>query len=336
MVEPLARIADARRMKPPARYDKLRARLFLAMGLGTLAAAPACVDHGKSPPPDAGRADAAPGDGGIDDAPITVRRPFLIGASLRSSLTTRRDDWAGTPRGAATEAIDPKTAAALARAWEQDALEEHASIAAFSRFSLHLLSIGAPPDMIRDAHRAAIDEIRHAEAAFALAQRYGHQGVGPGRLRVDDALDALTLAEIAELTAEEGCVGETLGAILAGEQASLASDPVAHGVLRGLARDELRHAELAWRFVRWAVEAGGEDVLAAVTRGIRRAAAGTLAAPRRVYDIDLATWHAHGRVTCDEARAVAAAGIAQVIEPALLGLASVVGHGERTRDELRA
>jgi hypothetical protein len=304
-------------MKHAARYEKIRARLFLAMGLTLV---PACTEHGKSPPTDAGHADAPPGDAGVD-APPTVRRPFLIGASLRSSVATRRNDWTGKHRDAAA-ALDPKTAAALARAWEQDALEEHASIAAFSRFSLHLLSIGAPPDLIRDAHRAAIDEVRHAEAAFALAQRYGGRGVGPGHLEVHDALAALTLAEIAELTAEEGCVGETLGAILAGEQANLATDPVAQDILRGLARDELRHAELAWRFVRWAVEAGGDDVLAAVTRGIRRAAAGTLAAPRRTYDVDLVAWHAHGRVTCDEARAIAAAGIAQVIEPALAGLAA--------------
>ena len=44
----------------------------------------------------------------------------------------------------------------------------------------------------------------------------------------------------------------------------------------------------------------------------------------RRYDVDLAAWHAHGRVTCEEARAVAALGIAQVIEPAAQALAAAL------------
>src|SRR5258706_8399445 len=104
-------------MKPAARYEKIRARLFLAMGLGgTLAVAPACTEHGTAPPRDAATADAPPGDGGTD-APITVRRPFLIGASLRSSAATRRDDWAAKLRGVVSGTLDPKTAAALGQAW---------------------------------------------------------------------------------------------------------------------------------------------------------------------------------------------------------------------------
>jgi hypothetical protein len=49
--------------------------------------------------------------------------------------------------------LDPRTRAALARAWAQDGVEEHASIAAFARFTVLLLSVGAPPDFVEAAQR---------------------------------------------------------------------------------------------------------------------------------------------------------------------------------------
>ena len=311
------------------RFERIRSRIFLAVGLsGAIGSLPACGSS-KAKPDASGSdiRDAKPdvaGDGPTIDSPVTIRRPFLIGASLRSSTAAVRDDWSLAENHPLDSTLDPKTRRALAEAWEKDALEEHASIAAFSRFALHLLSVGAPPEMIVAAHRAALDEIRHARAAFALARRYGDRDVGPAPLRVDDALGSLALADIAELTAEEGCVGETLGAILAAEQATLATDPIVQRMLRRLAEDEARHAELAWQFVRWAVGVGGRDVVTAIQRGIRRAAAGTLAAPRRVYDVDLASWHAHGRVTCDEAHAIAVAGIDLVIDPASRALEAAI------------
>jgi hypothetical protein len=298
--------------------DRFRSRLLLALGLGSASLAPAC--HSSSSKPDAAaKADAHKLDAAGPDGPVTVRRPFVVGASLRSSRRMMRADWIATLPERDAE-LDPSTRALLALAWERDALEEHASIAAFARFALQLLAVGAPPELIAGAQRAGLDEVRHAQQAFALARRYGGAAIGPAPLRVDDALGARSLAEIAELAAEEGCVGETLGAILAGHQAAIATDPTVQRVLRGLARDELRHAELAWSFVRWASEAGGAPVVEAIVRGVQRASAGTLASPVRTYEVDLAAWHAHGRVTCAEARAIAVTGIAEVIEPALAGL----------------
>jgi hypothetical protein len=322
------------------RFERFRSRLLLAIGLGSAAVAPSIGCGGSNPKSDAPTVDASKRDAGTDgvmpDGQPTIRRPFLVGASLRASTATPRADWTASlatpPHDAAAPAapLDAPTRDALAAVWLRDALEEHASIAAFARFALHLLSVGAPPDLIAAAQRASVDEIRHARAAFALAQRYGGGDVGPAPLRIDDALGARSLAEIAEVTAEEGCVGETLGALLAAEQARIATDPTVQRILRGLARDELRHAELAWRFARWAIETGGDDVLAAVERGVARACAGTLAAARRTYAVDLDAWHAHGRVTCDEAHAIAAAGIAEVVAPALAALAATRGSPSRT------
>lgn len=140
----------------------------------------------------------------------------------------------------------------------------------------------------------------------------------------------MSLAEIAALTAEEGCVGETLGAALAAEQLAVATDPATLAILRKIAVDESRHTELAWRFVTWAVVTGGAEVERAVVRAVEGAVAVTLEAEMRTYDgLDLDAWHTHGRLTCQEARAVAIRTIEDVVRPCL---AQVVGSRHEARN----
>jgi hypothetical protein len=135
----------------------------------------------------------------------------------------------------------------------------------------------------------------------------------------------MTLVDIAALTAEEGCVGETLGVLLAEEQLARTTDPLVRSLLvsANIVADERRHAELAWAFVSWAIAQGGEPVRRAVRATIRRAVGATLATPIRSYDgVDVAAWRAHGRLTCADAHAVAERGVREIIEPcaaALLG-----------------
>lgn len=255
------------------------------------------------------------GDGGC--VSLTVRRPFLIGTSIRSATTTARDDW-NLDLEPDPVVLDERTRAMLAEAWLRDALEEHASIAAFARLTMQMLSLGAPPSLVLASQRAGIDEIQHARACFALAKRYGGSSAGPAKLVVSDSLGATTLADIARITAEEGCVGETLGAALAAEQLDRTTDPTARRVLAKIARDEARHAELAWGFAAWAVREGGPSIARVFANSIARAAQATIDAPVRSYDgIDLDQWHAHGRVTCEEAREIARRAVRDVVTPAL-------------------
>jgi hypothetical protein len=217
--------------------------------------------------------------------------------------------------------VDPlprATADLLAETWLRDALEEHASVAAFARFTMHLLALGAPADLVVLSQRASIDEIHHARLCFALAHRYGAKLAGPGRLSMRDAMTDASLVEVLALAAEEGCVGETLGAALAREQLAVATDPVARRVLTKIARDEARHAELSWRFLRWAVLRGGDDLRRIVAERIEAAIASTLAMQIRSYDgIDLDVWRAHGRLTCRESRAVVDLAIREVVHPCI-------------------
>jgi len=266
---------------------------------------------------------------------LSVRRPFLVGSSLRLADAAPREDW--LIEGAAPVAdLDPPTREALARDWLRDGCEEHASIAAFARFTMHLVSVGAPPEMIAESQRASLDEIEHARACFALGRRYGGRAMGPGELSLEGALPPATLAEIAALAAEEGCVGETLGVLLAERQLALTSDAFVRASLvqAHIVEDEARHAELAWRFVAWAVARGGEPVRRAVRGAIQRAVAETLATPIRSYPgVDVGAWRAHGRLTCADAHAVAERGVREVVEPcaaALLGDPPAVG---RSRDD---
>ena len=175
-------------------------------------------------------------------------RPFLAGGVARTAPLIVREDH-GRARGTAH-----------GEAWARDALTEHASIAAFARFSLDLMAFGAPADLVRAAHEAALDEIRHAEAAFALASRYLGRTVAPGPLPCEGVSVSTSLTRAVVLTIHEGCVGEVTAALVASRAVERVEDPAARAALETVAEDESRHAELAFRFVSWAIRTGGSDL----------------------------------------------------------------------------
>jgi hypothetical protein len=131
---------------------------------------------------------------------------------------------------------------------------EHASIAAFARFALQLLHVGAPPNLIEATQQAMADETRHARICFAMAARYSGSPKGPGALSLDAALEGSELRRIVRTTVLEGCIGETVAAVEAAEAAEYAASSELKNVLLGIAEDERRHAQLAWSFVAWAIE----------------------------------------------------------------------------------
>jgi hypothetical protein len=130
-------------------------------------------------------------------------------------------------------------------------------VAAFARFVLELLALGAPADLVEEATRAIADETEHAKLCFAVASRYAGKPMGPATLDVAGALDRVSLESAVRSAVVEGCIGETLAAIEAAEAFEHAVDPAVKAVLSRIADDEARHAALAWRFVRWALERQG-------------------------------------------------------------------------------
>ena len=75
----------------------------------------------------------------------------------------------------------------------------------------------------------------------------------------------------------EGCVRETFGALVAHYQARAAADPEVRAAMARIARDETRHAELAWRTHAWAMGRLTRDERSRVLAAMRAAAHGMLA-----------------------------------------------------------
>ena len=132
-------------------------------------------------------------------------------------------------------------------AWLDDALAEHASIAAFTRVSMQLLAVGAPPELVAGAHTAALDEVRHARLCFTLASMYGARWEAPGALSPDAIRNAACdRASIAREALLEGCLGEGVAAAIARAACATVEDPEVLRVLEVIADDEKRHAKLTW------------------------------------------------------------------------------------------
>lgn len=194
---------------------------------------------------------------------VACGRPFLVESHARvapavvggASLTDR----SRSPR---VEHLTAAARAALAAHWTRMGQMEHASIAAFARFALQLLSLGAPPELVEDCTRAMADETAHTRLCFELASAYAGHTIGPGPLDVDGSLAVTSLTDIVDLVIVEGCFGETRAALEALEAADAETDPIIRAAYQQIARDEERHAALAFRFLCWALTRDPEAVAA--------------------------------------------------------------------------
>jgi hypothetical protein len=174
--------------------------------------------------------------------------------------TIDRSDWTASIAALRTEDLAPDVCASFAAHWTQEAAFEHASIASFAQLTLDLLAVGAPPELLTAAQRAALDEIEHAKIAFALATAYGGSApVGPAGLAALPGA-CRSLVDLARTTFVDACVGESVASAALAENSRQASDPVLRDLLARMAADEERHAELAWRIVAWALREGGAEV----------------------------------------------------------------------------
>ncbi|MCA9618946.1 MAG: ferritin-like domain-containing protein [Myxococcales bacterium] len=198
----------------------------------------------------------------VVDGPCGVGRPLMVGDSARTAPVVAGDAWSHrNVGGTVSAALDEAQRAELAEHWRRDGLFEHASVASFARFALELMALGAPPELVEGAHRAALDEVAHAKLCFQLASRFAGRDEDPGALEgLRDVTVRADLVQLAVATFHEGCVGETIAALVAGEQRERAVDPEVAQALAQIAEDEARHAELAWATVAWALRVGGEAV----------------------------------------------------------------------------
>jgi hypothetical protein len=206
-----------------------------------------------------------------------IGRPLIVDGEARAASPRARDDWRGEVV-VDRSGLSPAAREALVAHYTAMAALEHASVASFARFSLELLALGAPSELVTEAHKAALDEVEHARTAFAIASRLAGQVIGPDKLPAATApLGASVEAFVASLVME-GCVGETLGAAEGLDVARRVEDPALRAALERIAADEERHAALAWRTLKWALEVFGGEA--------REAAAAAFAAAAVVYAAD--------------------------------------------------
>jgi hypothetical protein len=194
-----------------------------------------------------------------------IGRPLLVEGSARTAPTDQRADWL-SPRGGQSDGpdlsgLDPSLVAELAAHWESIAALEHASVASFARFTLELMALGAPPELLAGAQRAALDEIEHARICYAIASAYAGRPLGPGPLDMTGVPMATDRREILRGLIQEACVGETLGAAEARELSRTIADPHLRAAQARIAREEEQHAELAWRTLRWMLSGADRELI---------------------------------------------------------------------------
>jgi hypothetical protein len=124
------------------------------------------------------------------------------------------------------------------------------------------LALRAPDALVARCHRAALEELEHAQRAMKVA------GAIDGRARDLGGVPALMVREpsVAVVAVDafvDGCLGEAASAVRAQRAAEYAEEPIA-GVLRETAAVEIEHATLAWSIVDWAV--AGDDAVATALR----------------------------------------------------------------------
>jgi hypothetical protein len=245
-------------------------------------------------------------------------RPFIVDGQQRLAAATRRPSDRRSTEDLVTG--NPRLSLRLSETWTQNGLLEHASIASFARFSLQLLAVGAPIDLVRRAHEAALDEVAHAELCFELASRYGAANVTAGELPLGGTVvESVELGDLALAAFEEGCIGETLGALEAAIASTMATSPNIKATLERIADDEGRHAELAWLFVRWALSVGGSSIRERLARAVERAAeAAATFRPRAESDVE--ALNEHGILSDGQRDALKARGLLDVVVPAARGI----------------
>ncbi len=278
-----------------------------------------------------------------DDAGAEARRPgaaqalgtpFLVDGYAGTAEVGVGSDWLASGVCPWTDGLNADACGALAEHWTRAALLEHAAVAAFARLVMQLMSLGAPPDLIDEAQVAMGDKTAHAKLCFALASAYAGSNVQPRRLNINRALNADSPLDILRVVVREGCIGETLAAVEAAEGRENATDTVVKQVLSRIHDDETRHAELAWRTVKWAIGAGlttpaemERELLAAIDQ----ASADSADMARVQGRGDLASHGLLTPATTAEVRRVALESIVRPAVDALTGSPSLPSYGRVVR-----
>ncbi|MRG92478.1 ferritin-like domain-containing protein [Polyangium spumosum] len=199
-----------------------------------------------------------------------IGRPLVISGEARAAKPRARADWRAA-LDFEVDALSLEAREAISAHHAAIAAMEHASIASFSRFTLQLLALGAPAELVAEAQIASLDEVTHAQVEYAIASRLAGRFIGPDKLPEATARLESDVISFVEALVMEGCVGETLGAAEGQEVLRGVRDDGLRAALAKIAADEERHAALAWKTLQWALGAFGAEAREAAERAFARA-----------------------------------------------------------------
>lgn len=128
--------------------------------------------------------------------------------------------------------------------FSQMAVAEAESVAEFERLAVELELHDAPTRLIERARTAATEERRHARVSAQLA------GDAPPMVPAPPAAGR-SLVQLAEANLLEGCINETMSAVLVASQSEHAPSGHVRAQLTSVAHDELSHADFSWDLHEW-------------------------------------------------------------------------------------
>ena len=152
----------------------------------------------------------------------------------------------------------------MQRHWCEVAQLEHSSVASFARFTLDLMGLGAPADLLLATQEAAADEVRHARRAIEIASALTGEKLSFGELSVGSLNVGASRGEVLDRLIREACFNETLGVAEVTAQASCCDHSLIQAHLDEVRDDETRHAGLAWRSLQWILESAPQTERAAL------------------------------------------------------------------------
>jgi hypothetical protein len=229
--------------------------------------------------------------------------------------------WADSTAAALTPAQRERAAAT----WRARIAAEYLAVSTFSVLSMDLCAAGAPADILSLVHRAAIDEVRHAEYCCRLASLYSGKEESPeGGLSdlPDDPARPKRQQALANALLVS-CVAETYATVLLGTVRDQATDPVVRAVLTNIYADEVTHARIGWAYLAHCLEVGGDGERQAASEMVPiaiRGAANVVGGPRPSEQPVDEVLRGHGLMPSSEERGLFDKSIKEVLLPGFRGV----------------
>jgi hypothetical protein len=176
--------------------------------------------------------------------------------------------------------------------WAARTRDECSSVLAFLQLALELLDEAAPLELIARAVRCAEQELSHTWGAAAMASRFGAAPVVPHSPTARFRQRLPRPQQLARLLHEswvDGCLNEGLAALVAADEARVATDSEETRLCAKIAREEAEHAALAFDVVRWVLDQDPSLAPNLTQRTEGPTFASSLLGPRRVRELA----HAH-------------------------------------------